>query len=380
MRITVSVPTAEEIARADRQAEWRRRAAEAAKTARQSRLRRLQVRGDAVRQALEAYGALDDEHRPMIALRQGFVYLSEARPELPDLNNEAIQDPKLRNTSRLRRDIQTRPPLTKLVNRKSNALPLLLTTTYVAHLECQPGRIFQNEHGNAIARSGAPSWAALAGLGAVSLRVRRVRVTRALQELADISLVLIGPPGERDRFEGFRLYREDGTQRKYTPPGEYADDVVRLPASFFLNGWHLVLEPREVAVLLAIIDLTNRTSGSRRRDQEHSVALPESVRWARYGLSGEVYEAAHELVEFGLIEIRDTMPERRRGKLKPPTRQQRERAEGYGQSLAPEAYRFVYDTSGNAFQNDATQVVLGSLKEHSLPPRMLDLHSSILAS
>src|SRR5262249_28078241 len=221
-------------------------------------------------------------------------YLNEPRPEFPDLDTEAIQDPKLRSKSRLRRDIQTRPSLTKLVNRKTNALSLLLTIIYIAQLECQPGRIFRNRHNNAIAKPNAPSWATLAGLGVAPLRVRRVRVTRALRELADIGLVLIGPSGERDRFEGFRLYREDGTQKRYTPPGQHVGNVVRLPASFFLNGWHLVLEPREIAVLLAITELTNRTLRSRRRDHEHSVALPESVRWTRYGLSGEVYEAVHE--------------------------------------------------------------------------------------
>jgi hypothetical protein len=372
VRITVPLPTTEAMARAERQAEWSRRAAETARAARQIRLGRLQNRRDAVRHALDAYRALDDEHLPVISLRQAFVYLAEPRPERPDLDNEAIQDPKSLNKSRLRRDIETRPPLTKLVNRRTNALSLLLTTIYIAHLECQPGLAFHNKHGNAIPKLGAPSWATLAGLGAAPLRTRRMRVTRALRDLADTGLVLIArPPGERDRFEGFWLYREDGTQTRYTPPGQYADDVVRLPASFFLNGWHLVLEPREIAVLLAIIELTNRTLGSRRRDHEYGAALPESVRWARYGLSGEVYEAVHELAEFGLIYIHDTMPERRRGKLQLPSPQQRKNAERYGQSLAPEPYRFVYDTSGNAFQRDAAKVVLSSLNESRLPPRML---------
>jgi len=371
VRITVPPPVSRAMSRAEQQAEWSRRAGEKARAARKIRLQRLQSRRDAIRYALEAYQALDDEHLPEIALRQAFVCLAEPRPEPPDSDTHATQDPKLRNKDRLRRDIETRPPLTKLVNRKTNALSLLLTTIYVAHLECQPGQAFRNDHGNAIPKPGVPSWATLAGLGTASLRTRRVRVTRALRELADVSLVLIDrPSGERDRFEEFCLYREDGMQTMYTRPGQYADSVVRLPASFFLNGWHLVLEPKEIAVLLAIIELTDRTAGSRRRDHEYGVALPESVRWARYGLSGEVYEAVHELAEFGLISIHDTMPERRRGKLKVPTPQQREHAERHGQSLAPMPYRFVYDMTGNAFQREASKVVHHSLKESSLPPRM----------
>jgi hypothetical protein len=370
VRITDPLPVDEETARAERQAEWSRRAAETARASRQSRLRRLQTGRDAVRYALEAYRALDDGHRPMIALRQGFVYLADPRPTLPDVDTEAVQDPKERTKSRLTRDIETRPPLTKLVNRKTNALSLLLTTIYIAHLECQPGRTFRNVHRNAITKPEAPSWATLAGLGATSLRTRRVRVTRALHELADAGLVEIGTPGERDRFEGFWLNREDGTQTRYTPPGEHAAEVVVLPASFFLNGWHLVLEPKEIAALLAIVELTNRILGSRQRDNERGVALPRSVRWTRYGLSGEVYEAVHELDEFGLIDIRDTMPRRRRGKLKLSTQQQREYAERHGGSLAPEPYQFVYDTIGSAFQREAARVVLGSLKANPLPPRM----------
>jgi hypothetical protein len=225
-------------------------------------------------------------------------------------------------------------------------------------------------HRNAVAENMHASWATLAGLYAGSLRVRRVRVTRSLQELADAGLVELGQNRERERFEVFGLNREDGTQKPYKLPGEAAPKLVHLPASFFLNAWHLVLESTEIAVLLAIIELTHRTGPSTRHEDHDGIALPERVRWSTFGLSGEVYEAVHELDEFGLIKLYDPMPGRRRGKFIPPTHEQLQEAGQNEESLKPVPYRFIYQSNAQRYDRSAFDVVTGALKANPLPPRL----------
>lgn len=48
------------------------------------------------------------------------------------------------------------------------------------------------------------------------------------------------------------------------------------------------------------------------------IALPRHVRHNIYGISGERYIYAQQLVEFGLVEISYPMPHRRRGKIQFP--------------------------------------------------------------
>lgn len=323
--------------------------------------------------ALVAYQGVDRRQAPVIGLRDGAVRLPSPRPALPDPDDEPEEDLARRARSRLARDLATRPPVTRLVHRKSNALPLLLTAIYIAHLEGTPGQAFSNGHRNATKMTGAESWATLAGLhasGRSGPRNRRVRVTRALAQLETAGLVETGREHQRDRFEFFRLNREDGSQRRYTIPGADAPGIVHLPASFFLNGWHLALEPTEIAVLLAIIDLGQRLrTGPRQDPQQSGVALPISVRWGTYGISGEVYEAVHELAEFRVIELNDPMPTRRRGKFRPFTEEQQDTARSRGHFPGPVPYRFIYD-GGTIFASRAVDVITTSLRRNPDPPRL----------
>jgi hypothetical protein len=196
-----------------------------------------------------------------------------------------------------------------------------------------------------------------------------VRITRALEELRRFNLVEVGPVRKRGRFEAFSLNCEDGTLKRYAPPGGNVPFLVNLPASFFLNCWHIVLEPNEIALMLAIIDLTRRTNANLRYGKAQlSVALPRSGRWKFYGISGEVYASVHELAEFGLIELYDTMPGRSQGKFKPINPGDDE--DDYGLPPYPEPYRFVYDRNGLVFNRDAYQVVNTALQEHPYPPRL----------
>ena len=72
---------------------------------------------------------------------------------------------------------------------------------------------------------------------------------------------------------------------------------------------------------------------------EPGVGLPRSKRWAVYGISGEAYEAIHELDEFGLLTVHDTMPHRRHGKLRPLPAGQRAALDADGEFSAPMPYR-----------------------------------------
>jgi hypothetical protein len=337
-----------------------------------------------VRRALSEYEALDKGNVPMIAFRHDFVRLRQAR-DVQELStdDDAEVQPGGVVARRRARELASRPPLTRLVNRRSNALALLMTGVYVAHLEVGPGGMIRSDRRNATKVGGLVPWSALAGMNAPrDSRARRARVTRAIDELVVAELASIGSVGSRGRYDRWKLLSDSGSEQPYQAPGETARRCVRLPASFFLRGWHLVLEPTEVAVLLAVMDLTGRIEFRGRRQSDGvGVALPRSVRRDFYGISGETYTHVHELVEFGLLELHDTMPHRRAGKVRPKVTiaQASEPAGGVGDesrnadddSAAPEPYRFVIKEP-SVFDRDAATVVKDSLSTFPLPYRLWD--------
>lgn len=141
--------------------------------------------------------------------------------------------------------------------------------------------------------------------------------------------------------------------------------TIRVPRVFFERGWHLVLEPGELATFLAVVELTQRLAGkARTSSKDLGVALGQTVRWERYGLSEDTYlEAIHALDEFGLIDVVDPMPNRRRGKISSSRK-----ITPIGESDAQIPYRVVYPAStvNPTYQADAVDVVLGRL-EHDVP-------------
>ena len=167
-----------------------------------------------------------------------------------------------------------------------------------------------------------------------------------------------GGDGGRDH-----IVLADGTSR---------ERAVRVPAQFFYQGWHLVLKPKEITVYLAILEMSSRFSWrpDPTPDQE-GIALPIVARRGLYGITDEVYESIHALDEFGLIDIKDTVEGRNRGKVKvfPP-------GDPDG-SRAPEPYRLIYPPAdlpptGYLTGKSAFNKVAGTLRLYPAPPRLSD--------
>ncbi|TQS42853.1 hypothetical protein [Cryptosporangium phraense] len=289
-------------------------------------------------------------------------------------------------------EVASRPPATRLVHRRSNSLAFYLTTVYVAHLRADPSRpgmrpVFVNDLANLRSRPEAgPSWASLAALTAPrEPRARRAQVHRALDSLEAAGLVALHPPGTRYRYEQWQLLQEDGSGQRYRVPPEKSPTGLRLPATFFWNGWHLVLEPAELVMLLAVLDQHWRLNydPAQNRPPRATVALPRTVRWGHYGISGEVYLHAQQLVEFGLLEFHDPMPHRRRGKLPAhgaeanPSREDLKadtEANGdvhTGQPPPKEPYQFG-PVDPSTFNRDPIAVVTDTLTAYPIPSRLQD--------
>ena len=331
--------------------QWDQESAAAIAEARKDRTRRskqLDKRAKAIQRATDKYEQLDYRNeQPDIRIRRRFIRLGAARADREDDQwPETVKEA-------LKADVATRPPLTKLIHRPSNALQMYLSFLYIAHLEFEPGVRWKNNREN----NGAGGWGLLCGLRAPSTANKELnlRVTRALTKLADHDLVRVGEQKSRSRFNAFTLHREDERPRYFVPS---VSESRVLPAAFFRAGWHLVLTNEEMATLLAIIEQTGQPR-SRRDAAEAGVALPESVRWNFYGLSPEAFAARHELEEFGLIDMFDPM-DRTNGRLSDTQRE----------ASVLRAPRITLKLEAFDFSRPAIEIVSTKLKD-PLPPRMV---------
>jgi hypothetical protein len=322
--------------------------------ARQVRREQLLAQATAIGRSTAKYAVFDrDGECPVIRIRRSFIRLSTARPRQEDESWPGSAE------ERLEADVATRPPLTKLIHRPGNALQAYLSMLYVAQVEVEPGARWRNERDN----NGPGGWGELFGLLAPDTlnKELNLRVTRALTRLAEHDLVRVGKERTRNRFDRFTLFREDKRQ-VYLAPSETASRS--LPTAFFTAGWHLVLDNREMATLLAVVDQTGRPR-ARRDAHEVGEALPESVRWRYYGLAPEAFAARHELEEFGLIENADPM-ERLHGKLS-----DKQREEGL------RAPRITLKLDGFDFGRPAIDVVKDKLAATPMPPHRMDHARSV---
>lgn len=320
--------------------------------ARLERREQLKKQAAAIKRATDKYAILDRGEQPEIHIRKPFVRLDTARPRQEDESwPKAVRE-------KLKADVDSRPPLTKLIHRPSNALQVYLSLLYVAQLEFGPGVRWENERDN----NGPGGWGELCGLRAPATlnKELNLRVTRALAKLADHDLVRVGEWNSKNRFDGFTLHREDERQAYFAPSGTEARS---LPAAFFTAGWHLVLTNDEMATLLAVIVQTGQPR-ARKDAAQVGVALPLSVRWQFYGLAPEAFAARHELEEFGLIESFDPM-DRTNGKLSDKQRQ--------GELRAP---RITLKLNEFDFTRPAIEVVNEKLKK-PVPPRLIEMATNL---
>jgi len=113
--------------------------------------------------------------------------------------------------------------------------------------------------------------------------------------------------------------------------------------------------------------------------RQDGVAVVAGERWGWYGVTSETYEAHYELAEFGLLQLNETMPDRRRGRVPlsgPRSRRAKAQRPAAEASAATEqqeghrleAYRFF--VISNAFERDAFDTVSGALRA-TWPPRFI---------
>jgi hypothetical protein len=351
---------------AQRQYLWRTESLAKLRLARSRRLAELEGREAAIKRALDAYRDLPGRNVP-VWLRSEFVALRRPRPLPPTLGGPEREEIVDRATL-LSDDYRTRPPCTKLLMRRTHALQTYLTMAYVAHVEAPyDNSARSNRHASATRVDGQESWAVLCGRWVPSIRARRARISRDLEELVDAELVSIKTRGAQGRYEHFTLLSDNGTGATYRPP-KPEDDIgsFSLPASFFTQGWHLVLTPAEIAVLLMV---RHRTGGVRLTSPGPGTGITRMTRWEVYGISGEAYGAIHELREFGLLIVHDTMPNRRHGKLRTSSPAAKAALEAEGESLAPVPYCLTAEPD-RFFNRPALETVHRSLLEYPSPPRL----------
>jgi len=342
-----------------RQAEWRADAAERSAAERERRVARLEGAHEALDRAARAYHSLPMP-RVTVNLRQAFVALERPRPR-PGDQEDADRQLALRDVKAA--DRITRPPLSRLLMTTSHALPTYLSMVFVHNAE--QGSSPREPRLNALRTANGPeSWAVLCGRWVSGQRARRVRFMRDLDTLSGADLVALGGDSRRTLYEPFELLADDPSDLKYRPPGR-EEGSLPLPADLFLKGWHLVLTPAELAMLIVIRHAWRKHGRTTNAD---GVGIATSTRWNTYGISDEAYSTAHELAEFGLIELRDPMPNRRNGKIRMSSPAERTGLEADGVSLAPETYRFVPE-SDECFSRPALLVVNGCLTTSPVAPR-----------
>ncbi|RZT07904.1 hypothetical protein EV649_7834 [Kribbella sp. VKM Ac-2569] len=298
-------------------------------------------------------------HHHGVAIRTGFLRLDDGRdfPRDPDPARSPFRASEHQHVLRdaVREDVGSRPPLTVLSRRGELALRLHLTALYVASKDTKPGRRFNSQIKNA---DGTDSWANLAAVDGQYDQRRRL-IVRAVQRLSAVQLAepRSADPGRWDRW---RLIDETQRGTPYLVPHP-SEPVLVVPSLFFLNGWHLVLRPREIVTLLMLADLARRHPSDH---AETGVGAPNTTRRRYYGVTPEVYEAHNELEEFGFLELQggSVHAARRAGRVEAGVAD--DHREGRAQM---EALRFnvVWD----AAREDASRTVRKALLSHPVPPR-----------
>ncbi|MEU4192872.1 hypothetical protein AB0E69_13305 [Kribbella sp. NPDC026611] len=328
--------------RLQKQAVYAREADRRAQEIRARRQRELDESQPAILDALDEYRKFREI--PDVRLRATGIHIDPPRPLPPSLGGNPWP-PGWDRVEQFAYDLRTRRPLGRLVAHKGgSSLNTYLSVLYT--LNAQESRAFENGRRTASGQyRGEVPWSVLCGRGRGTARARRERMWRDLEALETAGLVRLGSAGGQRTIEGFVLLAEDGSGEDYAPPGPQ-DETIVLPDSFFTNGWHLVLRPREIVMLLTVFHAYQRYGGQHEDWMVNGVPLTQSQRWEEYGVSGETYGSLHLLWELGVISVHDPMPTRRQGKFRPPTEEQRAQYEADGHAFSPLPYQLKPEPQG----------------------------------
>lgn len=304
------IPEDEKTKRAARQAEYMKKAADNCRSERNDRRAAFKKREtyDAIIRATRRLQDLAHPGQPYVVIRSEFLLLGAPRAYPPP-----AREPE---------NIATRPSLTRVHHGKNpHAVPLYLNGIFEHQMRAayknssaappEPSRR-RNAVNNPLDK--ATNWITLTAfdVDGVHIRNQRKSFTRTLDALRKWDLVSLGDTGQR--YAKFKFRREDGSGRDYTIPRgtPTAPNHFCIPTEFFTAGWHLVLTPNELVTLLALCHVADLRL---LHDGSSTMFLSERFRYSLLGLSDEAYVSIHELDEFGLIEVTDTMPNRKRGRI-----------------------------------------------------------------
>jgi hypothetical protein len=353
------------VQQAKRRAAWRSGSEEKEIQARSDRIDYLDTRRDVVDETLDSYAALANPNA-VVRLRAGGLYIEQPRPYPPSLGGPKLPKGTTRKDQKAR-DLRTRKPLARLVGLKGKGLSTYLSMVYALHAE----GVTTDRHPLAAGvYAGDVPWSTLCGRQGGSPRARHARMQRDVNALVT-ARVARRRTDARQGEPGLSFLSDTGSGDAYELPEALDPNVIPLPASYFLNGWHLVLTQQEQLMLLTVYDAYARMMYDRFDWMENGVALTQHQRWSLYGVSGETYGTIHELEEFGLISIHDPMATRTKGKFTPPTDAERAEYEARGYAFSPVPYQLK--PVANAFDRKALYAVGQTLANNPLPPRMHDI-------
>lgn len=214
---------------------------------------------------------------------------------------------------------EARPPAARLMSPSGSALETALSIYFVSQCSTKPGRRPTSTRPVLPRGSAGPRpWADLVAMPSdrrrpgtptyVSTEENRFRqIAGSLARLAKPDVRLLDFPNAmqvKGKYEGFRVLDESGelsspSKVLYVVPAP-ADDVFGLPASFFLNGWHLALSDAEMVLLLS---LASHLGVAGPWPADVAVTLDGETRIRRHGLSPDAYATHAALVAFGVLEV-----------------------------------------------------------------------------
>lgn len=255
-----------------------------------ARLRALQHARDSgheaqVRQVLSEFGSAAGAG---VRLRRGFIQGPEAVTGSDTVLPAAAE----------------RPPASRLISSRADALRTELVLLFRAHCTARPGTrpsgpALTTTHDGILGLLDLTFLPARQGEGLKRYHSERDNRLRRLKSAIDIlaspgfRLLTRAASTGRGRYRYLEMQREDRNPRH--PPEPYTvprvkDDVIVLPREFFTNGWLHVLTDREIVGYLMLL----ARGGS-------DVAIPAYDRVKRFGLGPDAYKQLQRLEDFGLV-------------------------------------------------------------------------------